>query len=232
MRRMCCAKRTGWSPAPMARASWTRARATSDETHEPPSRARQRADPAGRGRLSDRRRPRPTNRIRHRDRRGRLVRSVSRQWARERQGDGRGEGEFARGSGKRRAVSACPAFERAPPADESRAAFSSRPWHRTRATHRSGAEGAQGAGRLIGGIVLVAKPAGPTSHDVVDTVRRMLGEQRVGHLGTLDPFAKGLLVLVVGRATRLATFAAGWAKSYERGIPVGGPARNQETDRT
>jgi len=68
---------------------------------------------------------------------------------------------------------------------------------------------------------LVAKPAGPTSHDVVDIVRRALGEQRIGHLGTLDPFAKGLLVLVVGRATRLAPFAAAWPKSYEGVIRLG-----------
>lgn len=68
---------------------------------------------------------------------------------------------------------------------------------------------------------MVAKPAGPTSHDVVDIVRRALGEQRVGHLGTLDPFAKGLLVLVVGRATRLAPFAAEWPKSYEGVIRLG-----------
>lgn len=69
--------------------------------------------------------------------------------------------------------------------------------------------------------MLVAKPAGPTSHDVVDIVRRALGEDRVGHLGTLDPFAKGLLVLVVGRATRLAPFAAEWPKSYEGVIRLG-----------
>ena len=69
--------------------------------------------------------------------------------------------------------------------------------------------------------MLVAKPAGPTSHDVVDVVRRALGEQRVGHLGTLDPFAKGLLVLVVGRATRLAPFAADWPKSYDGVIRLG-----------
>ena len=69
--------------------------------------------------------------------------------------------------------------------------------------------------------MLVAKPAGPTSHDVVDIVRRALGEQRVGHLGTLDPFAKGLLVLVVGRATRLAPFAAGWPKTYDGVIRLG-----------
>ena len=68
---------------------------------------------------------------------------------------------------------------------------------------------------------MVAKPAGPTSHDVVDIMRRALGEQRIGHLGTLDPFAKGLLVLVVGRATRLAPFAAAWPKSYEGVIRLG-----------
>jgi tRNA pseudouridine55 synthase len=74
--------------------------------------------------------------------------------------------------------------------------------------------------------VLVAKPggrdgAGPTSHDVVDRVRRALGTDRVGHLGTLDPFAAGLLVIVVGRATRLAPFAAGWAKAYDGVIRLG-----------
>jgi len=68
---------------------------------------------------------------------------------------------------------------------------------------------------------LVAKPAGPTSHDVVDIVRRALGEQRIGHLGTLDPFAKGLLVLVVGRATRLAGYTAEWPKTYEGVIRLG-----------
>jgi len=52
-------------------------------------------------------------------------------------------------------------------------------------------------------------------------VRRALGEQRVGHLGTLDPFAKGLLVVVVGRATRLATFAARWTKEYEGVMRLG-----------
>jgi tRNA pseudouridine55 synthase len=70
-------------------------------------------------------------------------------------------------------------------------------------------------------VVLVAKPAGPTSHDVVDVVRRALGVTRVGHLGTLDPFAAGLLVLVAGRATRLAPFAAGWTKDYEGVIRLG-----------
>ena len=73
-------------------------------------------------------------------------------------------------------------------------------------------------------MALVAKPGGPdgpTSHDVVDTVRRAVGTDRVGHLGTLDPFATGLLVIVVGRATRLAPFAAGWAKAYDGVIRLG-----------
>lgn len=56
---------------------------------------------------------------------------------------------------------------------------------------------------------------------MVDRVRRVLGLRRVGHLGTLDPFAEGLLVLVIGRATRLAPFAAGWRKSYEGTIRLG-----------
>jgi len=70
-------------------------------------------------------------------------------------------------------------------------------------------------------VALVAKPGGPTSHDVVDQVRRALGLRRVGHLGTLDPFAAGLLVVVVGRATRLAPYAADWTKSYEGVIRLG-----------
>jgi len=69
--------------------------------------------------------------------------------------------------------------------------------------------------------LLVAKPAGPTSHDMVDIVRRALGTRRVGHTGTLDPFAEGLLVMVVGRATRLVPFAAAWTKSYEGRIRLG-----------
>lgn len=67
----------------------------------------------------------------------------------------------------------------------------------------------------------MAKPAGPTSHDVVAIVRRALDTPRVGHLGTLDPFAEGLLVLVVGRATRLTAFASAWRKSYEGTIRLG-----------
>ena len=70
-------------------------------------------------------------------------------------------------------------------------------------------------------MLLVAKPVGPTSHDMVDVVRRSLGTRRVGHTGTLDPFAEGLLVVVVGRATRLVPFAAAWTKSYEGRLRLG-----------
>lgn len=61
----------------------------------------------------------------------------------------------------------------------------------------------------------VDKPAGPTSHDVVDAARRALGERRIGHTGTLDPFASGLLLLCVGKATRLAEYLTGLPKAYE-----------------
>jgi tRNA pseudouridine55 synthase len=65
------------------------------------------------------------------------------------------------------------------------------------------------------GIIIIDKPAGWTSHDVVARARRILHERRVGHTGTLDPFATGVLVLLVGRATRLAQFLAGAEKEYE-----------------
>jgi tRNA pseudouridine55 synthase len=67
----------------------------------------------------------------------------------------------------------------------------------------------------------VDKPAGPTSHDAVAAVRRALGERRVGHAGTLDPPASGLLVVLVGRATRLARFTAGLVKRYAGTIQLG-----------
>jgi tRNA pseudouridine55 synthase len=67
----------------------------------------------------------------------------------------------------------------------------------------------------VDGVLLVDKPAGPTSHDVVALVRRALGTRRVGHAGTLDPFATGLLVCCVGRATRLVPWLTGCDKRYE-----------------
>lgn len=70
------------------------------------------------------------------------------------------------------------------------------------------------------GILLVDKPKGKTSHDVVDAVRRDLGERSVGHAGTLDPLATGLLVLGVGKATRLLEYMQ-YDKSYEVEIELG-----------
>lgn len=71
------------------------------------------------------------------------------------------------------------------------------------------------------GVLLIDKPAGRTSHDVVDAVRRALGTRKVGHAGTLDPMATGLLVLGVGRATRLLRFLGALAKTYEGTMRLG-----------
>ncbi|HQU91686.1 MAG TPA: tRNA pseudouridine(55) synthase TruB [Pyrinomonadaceae bacterium] len=65
------------------------------------------------------------------------------------------------------------------------------------------------------GLLIIDKPAGITSHDVVSRVRRALGTKRVGHTGTLDPFATGVMVVVVGKATRLAQFLDKDEKEYE-----------------
>ena len=71
------------------------------------------------------------------------------------------------------------------------------------------------------GLLIIDKPAGPTSHDVVARMRRALGERRIGHTGTLDPAATGVLALVVGRATRLAQFLSDCDKSYEAVVRFG-----------
>ena len=71
------------------------------------------------------------------------------------------------------------------------------------------------------GLLLVDKPAGMTSHDVVAIARRALGERRIGHAGTLDPFATGLLVLLAGRMTRLLPYLDGEPKVYEARIQFG-----------
>ena len=74
---------------------------------------------------------------------------------------------------------------------------------------------------LRDGLLLVDKPAGMTSHDVVDRARRVLRTKRIGHAGTLDPFATGLLVLLVGRATRLLPYVDGDPKVYDATIRFG-----------
>jgi len=73
----------------------------------------------------------------------------------------------------------------------------------------------------VDGVLIVDKPRGKTSHDVVEAVRRMVGFRQIGHLGTLDPLATGVLVLALGRATRLARFYAGRRKRYTCAIRLG-----------
>ncbi len=109
-----------------------------------------------------------------------------------------------------------------------------------RASDRQGRRGDRGSGRGLSGVLVVAKPAGPTSHDVVALVRRLSGARRVGHGGTLDPFASGVLPVFVGSATRMAEYHLHDAKAYRAVAcfgatsttddiegeltPVGGPA--------
>jgi tRNA pseudouridine55 synthase len=73
----------------------------------------------------------------------------------------------------------------------------------------------------IDGILVVDKPSGRTSHDVVEMVRRLAGFRQIGHLGTLDPLATGVLVLALGRATRLARFYSGRRKRYTCAVRFG-----------
>jgi tRNA pseudouridine55 synthase len=73
----------------------------------------------------------------------------------------------------------------------------------------------------MNGLLVLDKPAGLTSHDVVDIVRRLTGETSVGHLGTLDPMATGVLPLLLGKYTRLAQFFATAEKGYEGAIRFG-----------
>jgi tRNA pseudouridine55 synthase len=73
----------------------------------------------------------------------------------------------------------------------------------------------------LDGILVIDKPCGKTSHDVVEAVRRLLGFRQIGHFGTLDPLATGVLVLALGRATRLARFYSGRRKRYTCAIRFG-----------
>jgi tRNA pseudouridine55 synthase len=80
----------------------------------------------------------------------------------------------------------------------------------------------------VDGVLVVDKPAGMTSHDVVAIVRRRLGERRVGHAGTLDPDATGVLVLGVGRATRLLRFIEVQEKVYRASVILGVETTTQD----
>ncbi len=82
-------------------------------------------------------------------------------------------------------------------------------------------DGAPDSGGVRDGLLMVDKPAGWTSHDVVGRARRLCHTRRVGHAGTLDPMATGVLVLGVNRATKLLTFLVGSDKSYEATIRLG-----------
>ena len=73
----------------------------------------------------------------------------------------------------------------------------------------------------LSGIVNVDKPVGMTSHDVVDAVRRMAGQRKVGHAGTLDPMASGVLLVCLGQATRVVEYLMAGRKSYRAGILLG-----------
>jgi tRNA pseudouridine55 synthase len=74
---------------------------------------------------------------------------------------------------------------------------------------------------VLDGVLVIDKPSGPTSHDVVAHVRRALHTRRIGHTGTLDPLATGVLPLVIGRATRLASFLSAGEKTYEAAVRLG-----------
>jgi tRNA pseudouridine55 synthase len=80
----------------------------------------------------------------------------------------------------------------------------------------------------VDGILVVDKPAGMTSHDVIAIVRRQLGERRVGHAGTLDPDATGVLVLGIGRATRLLRFIEIHEKEYVAEVTLGAATSTQD----
>ena len=80
------------------------------------------------------------------------------------------------------------------------------------------------------GALVIDKPKGKTSHDVVEAVRRLAGFRQIGHLGTLDPLATGVLVLLLGRATRLAQFYTGRRKRYAAGYRFGFATDSYDAD--
>lgn len=82
----------------------------------------------------------------------------------------------------------------------------------------------------LDGALLVDKPAGPTSHDVVDAVRRQFGIKKAGHAGTLDPNATGLLVILLGRGTKLSERLMGADKVYEGTIRLGVSTDSYDAD--
>ena len=82
----------------------------------------------------------------------------------------------------------------------------------------------------LDGAILIDKPAGPTSHDVVDAIRRRFQIKKVGHCGTLDPNATGLLIIVLGRGTKLSEKLMGDDKVYEGTIKFGETTDSYDAD--
>ncbi|MGH2406969.1 MAG: tRNA pseudouridine(55) synthase TruB [Candidatus Limnocylindrales bacterium] len=82
----------------------------------------------------------------------------------------------------------------------------------------------------LDGIVVVDKPAGPTSHDIVALIRRLSGVRRVGHGGTLDPFATGVLPVFIGRATRLVEYHMADEKAYRTLVAFGARSTTDDLD--
>jgi tRNA pseudouridine55 synthase len=82
----------------------------------------------------------------------------------------------------------------------------------------------------LDGALLVDKPSGPTSHDVVDAIRRRFGIKKVGHCGTLDPNATGLLIIVLGRGTKLSEKLMGADKVYEGAVKFGEATDSYDSD--
>jgi tRNA pseudouridine55 synthase len=80
------------------------------------------------------------------------------------------------------------------------------------------------------GILLIDKPKGITSHDIVDRVRRKLRMKRIGHAGTLDPMATGLVIILVGKATKASQFLMGLDKTYEGTILLGKSTNTHDAD--
>jgi len=83
---------------------------------------------------------------------------------------------------------------------------------------------------LVSGILLVNKATGMTSHDVVDKVRRITGQRQVGHAGTLDPLASGLLVVCLGKATKVTNYLAGREKSYRAVVRLGRTSNTYDSE--
>lgn len=74
---------------------------------------------------------------------------------------------------------------------------------------------------MLSGILIINKPAGPTSHDIVDEIRKITGIKQVGHAGTLDPFAKGVLIILVGKATKSQSRFMAMPKTYLATLRLG-----------